>query len=114
MSETIVIGTGTVIRPEDYREADRFESVGHPVCFSEVKIVDEVAKSVVNGFDLFIKQYKTTYQENNLENLIIQTVENKLEIEKETAESMKDNETFKGIIETWTDENSKSKKCTQQ
>ena len=39
--ETIVIGTGTVIRPEDYREADRFESVGHPVCFSEVKIVDE-------------------------------------------------------------------------
>ena len=39
LSETIVIGT--VIRPEDYREADRFESVGHPVCFSEVKIVDE-------------------------------------------------------------------------
>ena len=41
LSETIVIGTGTVIRPEDYREADRFESVGHPVCFSEVKIVDD-------------------------------------------------------------------------
>ena len=41
LSETIVIGTGTVIRPEDYAEADRFESVGHPVCFSEVKIVDE-------------------------------------------------------------------------
>ncbi len=41
-SESIVIGTGTVNRPEDYREADRFESVGHPVCFSEVKIVDEV------------------------------------------------------------------------
>lgn len=39
-SETIVIGTGTVIRPEDYYMADRFESVGHPVCFSEVKIVD--------------------------------------------------------------------------
>lgn len=39
LSETIVIGTGTVIRPEDYRTADRFESVGHPVCFSEVKIV---------------------------------------------------------------------------
>lgn len=39
-SETIVIGTGTVIRPEDYAFADRFESVGHPVCFSEVKIVD--------------------------------------------------------------------------
>ncbi len=42
LSESIVIGTGTVIRPEDYREADRFESVGHPVCFSEVKIVDEL------------------------------------------------------------------------
>lgn len=41
LSETIVIGTGTVIRPEDYWEADKFESVGHPVCFSEVKIVDE-------------------------------------------------------------------------
>ncbi|MCD7781500.1 MAG: acyl--CoA ligase [Methanosphaera sp.] len=39
-SETIVIGTGTVIRPEDYAFADRYESVGHPVCFSEVKIVD--------------------------------------------------------------------------
>jgi long-chain acyl-CoA synthetase len=41
LSETIVIGTGTVIRPEDYIEADRFESVGHPVCFSECKIVNE-------------------------------------------------------------------------
>ena len=41
LSETIVIGTGTVIRPQDYEEADRYESVGHPVCFSEVKIVDE-------------------------------------------------------------------------
>ena len=41
LSETIVIGTGTVIRPQDYDEADRYESVGHPVCFSEVKIVDE-------------------------------------------------------------------------
>ncbi|WP_455645841.1 class I adenylate-forming enzyme family protein [Methanosphaera sp.] len=40
LSETIVIGTGTVIRPEDYAFADKFESVGHPVCFSEVKIVD--------------------------------------------------------------------------
>lgn len=40
LSETIVIGTGTVIRPEDYWSADRYESVGHPVCFSEVKIVD--------------------------------------------------------------------------
>lgn len=41
LSETIVIGTGTVIRPEDYATADRYESVGHPVCFSELKIVDE-------------------------------------------------------------------------
>lgn len=41
LSETVVIGTGTVIRPEDYASADRFQSVGHPVCFSEVKIVDE-------------------------------------------------------------------------
>ena len=41
LSETIVIGTGTAIRPEDYLEADRYESVGHPVCFSEIKIVDE-------------------------------------------------------------------------
>ena len=41
LSESIVIGTGTVIRPEDYATADRYESVGHPVCFSEVKIVDE-------------------------------------------------------------------------
>ena len=40
LSESIVIGTGTVIRPEDYYSADRYESVGHPVCFSEVKIVD--------------------------------------------------------------------------
>ena len=47
LSETIVIGTGTVIRPEDYWEADRFESVGHPVCFSEVKIVDEEDSSKI-------------------------------------------------------------------
>jgi len=46
-SETIVIGTGTVIRPEDYAFADRFESVGHPVCFSEVKIVDTSNPKVV-------------------------------------------------------------------
>ena len=52
LSETIVIGTGTVIRPEDYREADRFESVGHPVCFSEVKIVDE------NDSDKTLATYK--------------------------------------------------------
>ncbi|MDO5848351.1 MAG: class I adenylate-forming enzyme family protein [Methanobrevibacter sp.] len=42
LSETIVIGTGTVIRPEDYLTVDKYESVGHPVCFSEVKIVDEL------------------------------------------------------------------------
>ena len=47
LSESIVIGTGTVIRPEDYLEVDRFESVGHPVCFSEVKIVDEDDPSIV-------------------------------------------------------------------
>ena len=47
LSETIVIGTGTVIRPEDYWEADRFESVGHPVCFSEVKIVNEEDSSII-------------------------------------------------------------------
>lgn len=41
LSETIVIGTGTAIRPVDYATADKFQSVGHPVCFSEVKIVDE-------------------------------------------------------------------------
>jgi len=46
LSETIVIGTGTVIRPEDYISADRFESVGHPVCFSEVKIVDEYDSNI--------------------------------------------------------------------
>lgn len=45
LSETVVIGTGTVIRPEDYASADRFQSVGHPVCFSEVKIVDEADSS---------------------------------------------------------------------
>ena len=49
LSESIVIGTGTVIRPEDYREADRFESVGHPVCFSEVKIVDEIDSTKTLG-----------------------------------------------------------------
>ncbi|WNY25319.1 class I adenylate-forming enzyme family protein [Methanolapillus millepedarum] len=45
LSETIVIGTGTTIRPPDYAFADRFQSVGHPVCFSEVKIVDETDSS---------------------------------------------------------------------
>lgn len=46
LSETVVIGTGTAIRPEDYTTADKFQSVGHPVCFSEVKIVDEADSSV--------------------------------------------------------------------
>lgn len=51
LSETIVIGTGTVIRPEDYATADRFQSVGHPVCFSEVKIVDETNPSLEKAQD---------------------------------------------------------------
>ena len=40
LSETIVVGTGTAIRPEHYAAADEFRSVGTPVGFSEVKIVD--------------------------------------------------------------------------
>ncbi len=40
LSETIVIGTGTAIRPEHYATVDEFRSVGTPVGFSEVKIVD--------------------------------------------------------------------------
>ncbi|MDO5850530.1 MAG: class I adenylate-forming enzyme family protein [Methanobacteriaceae archaeon] len=52
LSETIVIGTGTVIRPEDYATADRFESVGHPVCFSELKIVD------VNDSNKILEKYE--------------------------------------------------------
>jgi len=40
LSETIVVGTGTAIRPEHYATADEFKSVGTPVGFSEVKIVD--------------------------------------------------------------------------
>jgi len=40
LSETIVVGTGTAIRPEHYATADEFRSVGTPVGFSEVKIVD--------------------------------------------------------------------------
>ncbi|MDV0446281.1 Long-chain-fatty-acid--CoA ligase [Methanosarcinaceae archaeon Ag5] len=51
LSETIVIGTGTAIRPPDYAFADKFQSVGHPVCFSEVKIVDELdcSKTLTQG-----------------------------------------------------------------
>ncbi|RXE55693.1 acyl-CoA synthetase [Methanoculleus taiwanensis] len=41
LSETIVVGTGTAIRPEHYTTADEFRSVGTPVGFSEVRIVDE-------------------------------------------------------------------------
>jgi len=40
LSETIVVGTGTAIRPEHYATVDEFRSVGTPVGFSEVKIVD--------------------------------------------------------------------------
>ncbi len=40
LSETIVVGTGTAIRPEDYETAEEFRSVGKPVGYSEVKIVD--------------------------------------------------------------------------
>ncbi|WOF15719.1 long-chain fatty acid--CoA ligase [Methanoplanus sp. FWC-SCC4] len=40
LSETIVVGTGTAIRPCDYERADEFRSVGRPVGYSEVKIVD--------------------------------------------------------------------------
>lgn len=39
LSETIVVGTGTAIRPEDYASADEFRSVGMPIGFTEVKIV---------------------------------------------------------------------------
>ena len=40
LSETLVVGTGTAIRPEDYVTADEFKSVGKPVGYSEVRIVD--------------------------------------------------------------------------
>jgi long-chain acyl-CoA synthetase len=40
LSETVVVGTGTAIRPEHYATVDEFRSVGTPVGFSEVKIVD--------------------------------------------------------------------------
>ncbi len=41
LSETIVLGAGTVIRPEHYPTADEYNSVGTPVGYAEVKIVDE-------------------------------------------------------------------------
>ena len=40
LSETIVLGCGTVIRPEDYPTADEYNSVGKPVGYAEVKIVE--------------------------------------------------------------------------
>jgi long-chain acyl-CoA synthetase len=46
LSETIVVGTGTAIRAEDYPFADRFLSVGHPVGYSEVRIVDTQDPSI--------------------------------------------------------------------
>jgi len=41
LSETVVVGTGTAIRPSHYATADEFLSVGTPTGYSEVKIVDE-------------------------------------------------------------------------
>ncbi|MHC1626092.1 MAG: class I adenylate-forming enzyme family protein [Methanoculleaceae archaeon] len=42
LSETVVVGTGTATRPGDhYTGDDLFYSVGKPVGYSEVKIVDE-------------------------------------------------------------------------
>jgi len=40
LSETIVLGTGTAVRPEDYVTADQYQSVGRPIGYAEVKIVD--------------------------------------------------------------------------
>ena len=47
LSESIGLGTGTVTRPDDYLKNDNPESVGHPVSFSEVKIVDENNHSII-------------------------------------------------------------------
>lgn len=41
LSETIVIGSGTVIRPEHYPEADEYNSVGTPVGYTEIRVVHE-------------------------------------------------------------------------
>lgn len=46
LSETIVVGTGTAIRQEDYRTADEFKSVGAPVGFTEMKIVNTEDPSI--------------------------------------------------------------------
>ena len=51
LSETIVVGTGTAIRPDDYANADEFQSVGTPVGFSEVKIVDVNDPSLDSGLN---------------------------------------------------------------
>lgn len=40
LSETIVVGTGACIVPNDYPFADRFQSVGYPTAGTELKIVD--------------------------------------------------------------------------
>jgi len=40
LSETIVLGCGTVICPDDYPTADEYNSVGRPIGYAEVKIVD--------------------------------------------------------------------------
>ena len=40
LSETIVLGAGTAIRPYHYRTADEYNSVGTPVGYTEVCIVD--------------------------------------------------------------------------
>ncbi len=51
LSETIVIGAGTVIRPSHYPTVDEYNSVGTPVGYSEVKVVDEnePSKTLADG-----------------------------------------------------------------
>ena len=46
-----MVGTGTAIRPDDYANADEFQSVGTPVGFSEVKIVDVNDPSLDSGLN---------------------------------------------------------------
>lgn len=41
LSETIVLGAGTAIRPDDYQTADEYLSVGRAIGYAEVKIVNE-------------------------------------------------------------------------
>jgi long-chain acyl-CoA synthetase len=41
LSETIVLGVGTAIRPYHYQTADEYNSVGTPVGYTEVCIVDQ-------------------------------------------------------------------------